>query len=102
MTELQILKWNKSTPPIIEDIEAMFQARKLNYYSFTNKPGDHYAIHDHTYDKFLAVAQGVTKWIINGQEYILKAGDAVILPKNTKHEVWIIGDEDSECLEGHF
>ena len=96
----EIIRWNKSRSPAKEELELMFKKRALDFYAFSNHAGYRYAEHSHEYNKFLVMAKGRMKWVIGGREEILSRGDAVILPKNTRHEVTVL--QDCECMEGHF
>ena len=96
----EIIRWNKGRSPGREELELTFKKRSLEFYAFSNGAGYHYAEHSHDYNKFLVMARGSMKWVIAGKEEILSPGDAVILPRNTGHEVTVL--EDCECLEAHF
>ena len=96
----EIIKWTKDSEPSGEELQLMFKNRNLDFYGFSNRSGYRYAGHSHDYDKFLVMAKGTMNWIIEGKEEILGAGDAVILPKGTIHEVLVLSD--CECLEAHF
>jgi len=96
----KLLKWNKKSSPTTQELESMFKKRNMDYYSFSNQAGYHYERHSHDYNKFLVLAKGKMKWLIEGNEEILSEGDAVVLLKNTEHEVIVI--KNCECWEGHF
>ena len=96
----EIIKWTGSKSPSKEELELMFKKRNLDFYGFSNRAGYRYAEHSHDYNKFLVMAGGRMKWVIDGKEEILDEGDAVILPKGTRHEVTVL--EDCACMEARF
>ncbi len=53
-------------------------------------------VHDDV-DQFLRVEKGQGKAILNGEEYPLKDGDAVVVPAGTEHNV--VNTSDSEQLK---
>ena len=97
---LEIIKWTGKFPPTQDQLHKMFEERELSYYSFMNSKSDYYNPHSHDYNKFLVMAKGEMKWIIDGKEYHFKQGDAIILPKGSVHEVTALSE--TECMEGHF
>lgn len=97
---VEIITWKSKSEPTFEELSKFFEDRELSYYEFENVAGYKYQKHSHDYNKFLVMARGKMKWVIDGEEYIVKKGDQIILPKNTNHEVEVL--EDCTCMEGHF
>lgn len=61
------------------------------------KPNEEIGMETHNSDQFFRFEQGHGKCIIDGNEYEVKAGDAVIVPSNAKHN--IINTSSSEPLK---
>ncbi|OGD52714.1 cupin [Candidatus Beckwithbacteria bacterium RBG_13_35_6] len=59
------------------------------------KPGEEIGLEVHDkVDQFFRVEEGEAKFIINGEEYAAKDGDAVIVPAGAQHNVVSTGSED--------
>ena len=100
--DLQVIPWNKDTPPTRVEIEQRLDSEGLTYYSWSNGPGDIYAAHVHTFDKILYVVSGSISFELpnTGKSILLKAGDRLELPAGTWHGA-IVGPDGVICLEAH-
>lgn len=61
------------------------------------KPGEEIGEEVHTVDQFFRFEQGTGKSIIDGNEYEIKDGDAIIVPTGAKHN--IVNTSESESLK---
>ncbi|MEW5990527.1 MAG: cupin [Chloroflexota bacterium] len=71
--------------------------------SWSNGPGDHYAAHDHGYDKILVCASGSIRFGLPelDRSVDLAAGDRLELPAGTRHDA-LVGPAGVTCLEAHL
>ncbi|HMJ79588.1 MAG TPA: hypothetical protein VK592_00920 [Candidatus Dormibacteraeota bacterium] len=71
--------------------------------AWSNGPGDRYAVHEHGYDKVLAVTQGSITFRLPAarREARLGAGQRLLLPAGTAHEA-VVGEAGVACLELHL
>lgn len=60
-------------------------------------PGEDIGMEVHTVDQFFRFEQGVGKAVLNGEEVLFKADDALVVPAGTSHN--IINTSDSEELK---
>ena len=84
------------------DAAARLRAAGLEPASWSNGPGDTYAVHDHGYDKALVCVAGSIEFGLRdgGDRIELRPGDRLDLPAGTKHDA-LVGDEGVTCLEAH-
>lgn len=77
----------KESQPIFKEFEAVEAHLYLNI--FTKAPT--YAPHKDDVEVIFWQCQGTTKWLIeNKDEYILKPGDLIIVPKGVLHKVYAL------------
>ena len=79
------------------------QHEGLAPYSWSNGPGDNYAVHSHTYEKVLYCVRGSIRFELPDQpessrSIDLAAGDCMILPAHTRHSARV-GQQGVTCLE---
>lgn len=54
--------------------------------------------HRHPFDEVMVVAHGQMLLDINGNKLLLRAGDRILIPSNTKHSIRVEGDEECLCI----
>ena len=66
----------------------LYTAKHLQLVLMTLKPGEDIGLETHsTIDQFFRFESGHGKCVINGHEYDVKAGDAIIVPAGARHNV---------------
>lgn len=103
---MQVIRWQKATPPQEQTLRKQMQQGGLSPYSWSNGPGDYYAVHSHNYQKVLYCIHGSIRFILpdysnadgTSREVELKAGDCMILPAGVRHSAQV-GDQGVTCLE---
>jgi quercetin dioxygenase-like cupin family protein len=60
------------------------------------KRGEWAARHSHNNEEYLLVISGAQKYIFDGREIVVNAGEALVIPPNTPHTV--VALEDSVCV----
>ena len=80
-----------------------FREVGLDASPWSNAPGDHYAAHDHRYDKVIVVTHGSITFGLPGREETveLERGDRLELPAETQHDARV-GPGGVTCLEAHL
>jgi len=68
--------------------QVLFTGKKTQLVLMSLKPGEDIGeeVHDHV-DQFFRFEAGEGKVVIDGQEYLVKDGDAVIAPAGSKHNI---------------
>ena len=85
-----------------EDLMARLRTEATGCYSWSNRPGDRYAPHSHSYEKVLYCVEGSITFVVEeggGRNVELRAGDRMALPAGTIHSA-IVGSSGCTCIEG--
>jgi len=69
--------------------------------AWSNGPGDRYGLHDHGYDKVIAVAAGSIRFGTPDGPLDLEAGDRLELRAGAAHDA-VVGQSGVTCLEAHL
>lgn len=83
-------------------ILAALESEGLRAYKWSNRPGDFYVAHSHSYNKVIWVIQGIITFNLPelSKEIELNEGDRLDLPANIVHEA-TVGKTGVVCLEAH-
>ena len=57
---MQVLRWQEALAPQEQELYRRMQRDGLTPYTWSNGPGDSYAVHSHTYEKVLYCAVSYT------------------------------------------
>lgn len=103
---MQIIRWQKQTPPTERELREQMQRERLSSYTWSNGPNYTYAAHTHSYEKVLYCVQGSIRFVL--PEHVdaegkaecvdLTPGDCMILPSDTLHSA-VVGSQGVTCLE---
>ena len=78
------------------------RSENLDAFAWSNKPGDLYAAHEHSYDKVIYCVSGYITFGLSdlGESVTLGPGDRLDLPAGIRHNA-VVGDTGVYCLEAH-
>jgi len=102
-TGIKVIGWQKSQAPDDRSIGAQLDSEGLDYYQWSNGPGDVYSAHRHGFDKIIYVVQGTITFGIPEENITLElsAGDRLELPAGVVHDA-VVGPHGVVCYESHF
>jgi mannose-6-phosphate isomerase-like protein (cupin superfamily) len=100
---MQVVRWQESTAPQEQELRKRMQQQGLSPYSWSNGPGDTYAVHSHSYEKVLYCVRGSIRFVLPDQpdtskNIDLTPGDCMILPVGMRHSA-SVGPQGVTCLE---
>ena len=100
---MQIVRWSAERAPREEELRERMQREQLAPYSWSNGPGDTYAVHSHSYEKVLYCVHGSIRFVLpdqpDGITHIdLTPGDRMVLPPGVRHSA-VVGPGGVVCLE---
>ncbi len=103
---MQVLRWQEAIAPQEQELYRRMQQEGLSPYTWSNGPGDSYAVHSHTYEKVLYCVRGSIRFVLpdhadtigNMSAIDLAPGDCFILPAGVRHSA-LVGPQGVTCLE---
>ncbi len=93
-----IMRWQAPIVPDRQQILLMFEAEGLTPFEENFSPQTFISDHRHPFDEVRMVAQGEMLLDIAGNKLLLRAGDRIVIPANTKHSKTVDGPEDCLCI----
>ena len=99
---IEIRKWHDERPPDEAAIRKILSDEGLKPYSWSNRPGDVYSAHSHTFHKVIYVVKGSITFGLpdTGDKILLHTGDRLDLPAGVSHHA-VVGNDGVACLEAH-
>ncbi len=90
-----ITRWQTPMVPEIEQIKMMFSAEGLEPFLETISKDSGLPDHRHPFDEVRMVAKGELMLNIAGNKLLLREGDRITIPSNTKHSI-SVGPHNNE------
>jgi quercetin dioxygenase-like cupin family protein len=99
----QVTRWQAAQQPTPEKLLAELQQTRRSYATWSNGPGDEYAVHTHAYRKHLVCLSGSITFTlpVRGDAIELAPGDALDLPAGTAHSAKV-GPKGVHCAVAHL
>lgn len=97
---MEITRWQEEKQPGEVELRGRMEAEGLSPHSWSNGPGDEYAVHSHSYIKVLYCVRGSIRFTLPDQQepVDLRPGDRMVLPAGTRHGA-IVGPAGVTCIE---
>ena len=83
--QLEKIPWSKSGPVDADVLRAQLEAEGFEVWSWSDPPGADYTPHSHDHDESLWVVAGEITFGAAQREFLLGAGDRLMLPQGTIH-----------------
>jgi quercetin dioxygenase-like cupin family protein len=93
-----VTRWQAPIRPNKEQILTLFKAEGFNPYEEVYQPNTNIEDHRHPFDEVRMVAAGELLMDIAGNKLLLRAGDKIVIPSNTKHSKKVEGSEPCVCI----
>lgn len=91
-------RWQAPVIPSPEQFKMIFQAEGLIPKTEVCPKGSAVNDHRHPFDEIRVVLSGQMFMKISGNQLLLRPGDRIEIPSNTKHSMQVEGTEDCVCL----
>ena len=93
---MRITRWRADRKPTFEEIEKMLKDEGLEIIIEDLPAGSDVKEHRHPFDEVRMVVKGSLRFNVAGNEFILREGDRLDLPSNTRH--WTRVEPDCPCI----
>lgn len=93
-----IRRWQASIVPTQVQILKMMEFEGLETFVEEMDPKSEVKDHRHPFDEVRVVATGELLMNIAGNQLLLRAGDRITVPSNTRHSKKVNGDESCICV----
>lgn len=93
-----ILRWQAKLVPNKEQIIDIFKTEGLDPLEEILNPSNKIKDHRHPFDEVRMIVSGALFMNISGTQILLRAGDRIEIPANTKHSKQVDGNEDCICV----
>ena len=93
-----VYRWQAPIVPDLKQIKNLFEAEGLIPIEETFQPNTEVGFHRHSFDEVRIVAKGEVLFDIAGNKLVLRAGDRIMIPSNTKHSFTVQGNEPLVCV----
>lgn len=80
-----VSRWQAPVVPDQNQIRMMIEAEGLEPYLETYEPNSEVNSHRHPFDEVRIVVQGDLYMDVAGNKLLLRSGDRILIPSNTKH-----------------
>jgi quercetin dioxygenase-like cupin family protein len=93
---MKITRWRADRKPTRSEIEALFKDEGLEFLVEELPENSEVKDHKHPFDEVRVVISGAMRFNVAGNEFILREGDRLELPSNTRH--WTKVEAGAECI----
>ncbi|MCB0342828.1 MAG: cupin domain-containing protein [Pseudobdellovibrionaceae bacterium] len=93
-----VRRWQAPRVPDIQQIKILFEAEGLEPFNEEYPKGATVTDHRHPFDEVRMVASGELVMNVAGNKLLLRPGDRITIPSNTKHSMETQGDELCVCV----
>jgi quercetin dioxygenase-like cupin family protein len=93
-TEFKHIPWNTvEREKLNENIDReMLWTERLMLARVLMKKGTHVPRHHHHNEQVTYIMEGALRFLIDGKEVVVKAGEVLCIPSNMPHEAWALED----------
>jgi quercetin dioxygenase-like cupin family protein len=100
--KVEVIRWSEEQLPDEGLLRSILTDEDLNPYVWSNRPGDVYGAHSHSYHKVIYVIRGSITFGLpdSGDKVTLNIGDRLELSAGVAHDA-IVGKQGVACLEAH-
>jgi len=92
---VKITRWRADRKPTRQEVESLFKDEGLEYVVEELPAGSEVREHKHPFDEVRTVISGAMRFNVAGNEFVLREGDRLELPSNTRH--WTKVEATGNC-----
>lgn len=92
-----VSRWQASMPPTVENLKLIYRLEGLTPKEETFPASKSVNEHRHPFDEIRTVVSGELMVNVSGNKLLLRAGDRIVIPANTRHSYEVQSD-DTDCV----
>lgn len=93
-----VYRWQAPLTPTAEQAKMIFLAEDLAPREEILTKEETYPDHRHPFDEIRMILDGELAMNISGNQLLLRPGDKIMIPSNTKHSQRVLGDRPCVCM----
>ena len=93
-----VIRWQAPLKPTKEQAIMIFRAEDLQPAEEILEAHVEYPEDRHPFDEVRMILEGELSMNINGNQLLLRAGDKIMIPSNTKHSQKVLGENPCLCI----
>ena len=93
-----VIRWQAPLKPTQEQARMIFHAEELIPREEILTGEEIYPEHRHPFDEIRMILSGELTMNIAGNQLLLRTGDKIVIPSNTKHSQKVLGSEPCRCI----
>lgn len=93
-----VFRWQAPVVPDKKQISSLFEAEGLTPTEEAFPPDTVVDWHRHRFDEVRTVVEGEILFDIAGNQLLLRPGDRIVIPSNTKHSFRVHGTNTCVCI----
>jgi quercetin dioxygenase-like cupin family protein len=88
---MRVERWSEGPPPAAQELRKRLESEGYHVSQWSDSPGTVYGAHTHREDQSHWIVSGELEVQVDGETYVLHAGDRDYLPANTPHAAFVPG-----------
>jgi quercetin dioxygenase-like cupin family protein len=93
---MKIDRWQAERLPTADEVLDIFKAEGFEPFIEEGKPAEEMADHRHPFDEVRMVVGGAMRYNVAGNEFLLREGDRLEIPSNTRHHTRV--EPQGDCV----
>jgi len=96
----RVERWNETNAPNARELRARMENEGYSVFQSSDSPNMIYGTHNHSEDQSHWILSGSLELTVDGESYVLNAGDRDFLPAYTNHAARVVSPEPVVYLIG--
>lgn len=96
----RVERWNEEFKPDERELRKRMESDGYSVFRWSDSPGTTYGTHNHPEDQSHWILSGALELTVDGESYVLQAGDRDFLPAYTDHAARVASCEPVVYLIG--
>ncbi len=94
-------RWQAAVLPSKSQIRSLYELEGLDPKEESLPQGKSIENHYHAFDEVRTIIEGELMFNIAGNQLLLRSGDKIVIPANTRHSFKANGSDDCVCIVAH-